>query len=131
MKRVLPYGADILATIVFSVLSITLTHAGEGDLDLRAKLIWATNGDKPKDPRLKEIDPKTAEKLAGVFKWKNYFEVGRTNFTVTVGATRKVTMSPKCDVKVQNLGGARQERHCMVRDSAPTRTLNHRQSIDY
>lgn len=76
---------------------------------MQAELIWGTNGDKPNDPRLKEIDPKTAKKLAGIFKWKNYFEVGRTNFTVAVGATRKVTMSPKCDVKVQNLGGSKVE----------------------
>ena len=109
MKRLPPFGQAILITTVFSTILVTLAGAGAGDLNLQAKLIWATNGDKPNDQDLKEVDPKTAEKLGGVFKWKSYYEVSRTNFTVAAATTKTVKMSPKCDVKVSNQGKSQLE----------------------
>jgi len=46
------------------------------------------------------------EKLRGVFKWKNYFEVNRQDFTVTATGPKKVKMSDLCEVQVQNLGNS-------------------------
>ena len=46
------------------------------------------------------------DKLRGVFKWKNYYEVNRQNFTVTSSAPKKVKMSGQCEIEVQNLGGS-------------------------
>src|SRR5262245_30150965 len=93
-----------LAVALVLLLSLAPVAAGSDDLNLQAKLIWGTNVNKPNDRKLKEVDTETAKKLRGVFKWKNYYEVGRTNFSVTPLTSKKVTMSPKCDLNVQNLG---------------------------
>src|SRR5205809_507143 len=104
MKHFFPRSQFVLvAGLLFSVCLIA-ARAGGDDLNLQAKLIWGSNGSKPKNPNVKAVDGETADKLRGVFKWKDYYEVSRTNFAVAVGATKKVTMSRKCDVNVQNLG---------------------------
>jgi len=109
MKKLPPLSYAILPAAVFGAILVTFAGAGAGDLNLQAKLIWGTNGGKPNDPSLKEVDPKTAEKLAGVFRWKSYYEVSRTNFTVAAATTKTVRMSPKCDVKVNNQGKSQLE----------------------
>jgi hypothetical protein len=73
------------------------------DLQLKAKLVWGTDSDKPEDRGLKELDPKLTERLKGVFKWKNYFEVREQKFSVPPGGPKKVEMSKKCEIEVQNL----------------------------
>ena len=83
-----------------------LARSGSGDLNLQAQLVWGTNNEKPDDPTLKEVDSSVAEKLRKVFKWKNYFEVKRQSFTVTVGSPKKVKISDSCVIEVQNLGSS-------------------------
>ncbi len=104
MKRVSSASQFALVAIVVFLFCLAAVKAGNDELKLQATLIWGTNGTKPKDPGLKDVEPETAKKLRGVFKWKNYYEVGRTNLTVAVGTGKMVTMSPKCEVSVQNLG---------------------------
>ena len=104
MKRFFPLGQFALVAVLFFFLCLIAVTAGGDDLNLQAKLIWGSNGSKPKNPNVKAVDRETADKLRGVFKWKDYYEVRRTNFTVAAGATTKVNMSRKCDVQVQNLG---------------------------
>ena len=55
---------------------------------------------------MRTVEPETAGKLAKVFKWQSYYEVSRTNFTVSAGGTKKVVMSPKCDIEVEYLGAS-------------------------
>ena len=75
-------------------------------MNLRAQLVWGTNNDKPDDPKLKEVDQQVKDKLRGVFKWKNYFEVNRQSFTAIASAPKKVRMSDLCEIEVQNLGNS-------------------------
>ena len=75
-------------------------------MNLRAQLVWGTNNDKPDDPKLKEVDQQVKDKLRGVFKWKNYFEVNRQSFTVIASVPKKVRMSDLCEIEVQNLGNS-------------------------
>lgn len=69
-----------------------------------AMLIWGTDGEKPqnKEKELKDVDPTLKEKFKNIFKWKNYFEVSRTNITVKPGEPREVELSKKCTVKINH-----------------------------
>ena len=78
--------------------------AEPGALSLQAQLVWGTDGAKPNDPKLRDLDPALKKKLAGVFKWKDYYEVDRQMITVPMSSKKRVRMSPKCDVEVDNLG---------------------------
>lgn len=99
----------LLASLAFVLISPPSTHAATGDLHVQAQLVWGTDGDKPPDPDVKRLDEATRKKLGSVFKWKNYFEVDRQNFKVTLSAKNRVRLSPKCEVEVQNLGGSQVE----------------------
>lgn len=78
-------------------------------MNLQAQLVWGTDDTKPKDPSLKDIDPKLKKKLKDVFKWKNYFVCRDQTFHVPASSIKKVQMSSKCQVQVENLGGSRIE----------------------
>jgi hypothetical protein len=74
------------------------------DLNLDAQLIWATNGKKPADTELKDVDARLREKLAKVFKWRSYFEVTRKPCLVKAGKPgpwTQVRMSGKCRLEIQ------------------------------
>ena len=76
-----------------------------GELKLEAILIWGTNDEKSPDPDHKAVDPKLARKLKKLpFKWKNYFEVNRSKFTLAEDQTQKIELSKECKIKVRNLG---------------------------
>ena len=105
MKKLIPFWQFALTTAAFFVYSDTVRCAS-ADLELQAQLVWGTNNDKPDDPKLKDVDPKVREKLRGVFKWKNYFEVNRQSFTVTAAGPKKVKMSDLCQLEVQSLGNS-------------------------
>jgi hypothetical protein len=42
------------------------------------------------------------KKFENIFKWKNYYEVSRTNIAVKPGEPRHVTLSSKCDLKINH-----------------------------
>jgi len=66
-----------------------------------ATLIWGTDGDKPQDKDLKEVDPALKEKFSKIFKWKNYYEVKRKQVSMSPGGDPKcLDMSDKCQVKI-------------------------------
>ncbi len=106
MKKLGAFCRLSVAAVVFFFACSCLVKSASADLSLSAQLIWGTNNEKPDDPKLKEITREVGEKLRGVFKWKNYFEVSRQNFKVNSSATRKVKMSEQCEIEVQNLGGS-------------------------
>jgi hypothetical protein len=105
MKR---FGAfcRLITAVAFLFACSCLVKTASTDLNLSAQLIWGTNNEKPDDPKLKEITPEVGEKLRGVFKWKNYFEVNRQNFKVSSAGTKRVKMSEHCEIEVQNLGSS-------------------------
>ncbi len=106
MKKPVPFDRMPLIAIVLFFASPSLASAGPTDLTLQAQLVWGTNNDKPDDPKLKEVETKVTDKLRGVFKWKNYFEVSRQSFAVPMSSPKKVKMSDHCEIEVQNLGNS-------------------------
>ncbi len=82
-----------------------------GETVFQVQLIWGTDGEKPKDKPLKEVDSKFQEKLKGIFKWKNYYEVNRQSIALAKDGSQKVKLSEKCDIQLKDLGNSRVEIH--------------------
>jgi hypothetical protein len=82
-----------------------LAGESKGDLKFEVQLIWGTNGEKPADKNLKEVEPRITEALKGIFKWKNYFEVTQMN-VVASKTIQRLKLSDKCQVEIQNLGNS-------------------------
>ncbi len=80
--------------------------AEEGDIHLLAQLVWATDGPKPADKELKEADVIVRARLRGVFRWKNYYEVGRKQLKLGSPGFSRVRLSPKCEIEVEHFGKA-------------------------
>ena len=91
----------------FFLLLATGTHALAADLKLEAQLIWGTNDALSPDPKHKPVERDVARKLKdSPFKWTNYFEVTRKQFTVPQGGTVRVAMSKDYEISVRYLGGS-------------------------
>src|SRR6266481_2171849 len=80
------------------------SQALAGDLKLQTQLVWGTDDSKPPEGKdYKPVEPAIEKKLRELpLKWKNYFEVRRTDFTVTPAVTKKVPLSEKCELNVLN-----------------------------
>ena len=92
--------AGLTALIFLSVLGL----AQATGVKTKAVLIWGSNDETSPDPKHKPVDPVLGKTLAGIFKWKYYFEVRKTEATIAEGATNSFVMSEKCIVEVKNLG---------------------------
>src|SRR5215472_15479464 len=94
-------------------LSLSLPHlgaAGSPEMNVQAVLVWGTNGEKPPNKNLKELEPELARKLSkSPYKWKNYFEVDRRLVTIPTNTSKRVPMSEHCELDVKNLGDDRIE----------------------
>ena len=76
--------------------------AQAADSKLEAVLVWATNGPKPKDSELKELSADVAKKIhCFPFKYTNYFEVNRKQFTLREGGSKSVSMSKDCKLTLK------------------------------
>ena len=84
--------------------------AGAAEMTVQAVLVWGTNGEKPPNKDLKELEPELARKLSKApYKWKNYFEVDRRLLTVSPSENKHVAMSEHCELEIKNLGDERIE----------------------
>lgn len=90
----------MLMGICFGGIGIEDLHAAPGDLKFEAQLIWGTDKAAPKSKDIKDPDPKILEKLKGVFKWKNYYEIDHKDLTVPKTGRSKVKMSSKCELEI-------------------------------
>lgn len=71
---------------------------------VQAVLIWGTDEAKPAAKNLKDVDSKLRDRLANVFKWKNYFEVNRQSATLpAVAKMQSLKLSDDCSVEVKLL----------------------------
>ncbi|MBI5801889.1 MAG: hypothetical protein HZA92_14355 [Verrucomicrobia bacterium] len=69
-----------------------------------AVLVWGTDEAKPTGKNLKEVDTKLRDRLANVFKWKNYFEVNRQSASLAASAkVQCLKLSDDCSVEVKLL----------------------------
>ena len=87
--------------ILLTVLALGMTSVFATEQKLQAKLIWGTDDAKPSVANLKEVDAKLKDKFCGIFKWKNYFEVGQEHFSLAPDEVKKVKMSAKCEIEVR------------------------------
>ncbi|MGV3772240.1 MAG: hypothetical protein ACO1QB_05015 [Verrucomicrobiales bacterium] len=71
-------------------------------LKLKSVLIWGTDGDKPDDPSLKDLDEEVKKKLRKIFKWKEYHLVRVQNLHLAPGEKKKIELSSKCTVEGEN-----------------------------
>lgn len=110
ITRLSLFSSGILAMclVLFAAVGPAQTLAA-GDTVYQVQLIWGTNGEKPKDSHLKDVDPKLQEKLKGVFKWKNYFEVNSKPLTIPKEGAKRLKLSDKCEIEVEDLGKSRAE----------------------
>jgi hypothetical protein len=76
-------------------------------LKLRAQLIWGTNDPLPDDPKHKDVSEGLKKRLQGVFKWNNYTEINRHDLSIPAKGTKRVRLSPQCEVEVRDQGDNR------------------------
>jgi hypothetical protein len=103
-----PVSTLLLAGFLSMALS-GLSESAAAEHSFQVQLIWGTDGDKPKNQSLNDVDSKLQEKLKGVFKWKNYFEVTQKPLTISRSGSEKLKLSDKCDIQVREVGSARIE----------------------
>ena len=93
---------------MFALLLLLTLGAGRAlaaEMKLEAHLIWGTNDEKSPDPSHKRVGPRIQKRLSLLpFKWKNYFEVNRRQFSVDKDGSKKLSLSKDCEVEVHNLG---------------------------
>lgn len=76
------------------------------DLDVRIRLIWGTDDDPSKYPKLPEVSAQVAEPLKKIFKWKHYLKVNDVPVSVPDGKTVRKELSDKCAVELKTQGKA-------------------------
>lgn len=69
---------------------------------MRATLIWGCDDENPKDQTIKPVDAEMSKRLHGIFKWKHYFIVTNMTAVVPEKMSKKMVLSKKCEVEVQN-----------------------------
>ncbi|HEY3915290.1 MAG TPA: hypothetical protein VGN61_12450 [Verrucomicrobiae bacterium] len=98
---------------LLALLFFTATAAARaGDVQLEARLVWGTSGDKI-DANCKPVDPELAGKLHGMFKWKNYYEITNRIADLVPNKVRTIKMSDECTLQLKSLGGSRIEVNCI------------------
>ena len=97
--------ARLALLLVLSATVLTLSAQSKAaEQKFAAILIWGTDGEKPteKEKELKDVDAGLKDKFKNIFKWKNYYEVSRTNVTVKPGEQQKLMLSSKCEVRINH-----------------------------
>jgi hypothetical protein len=89
--------------LLLAVLGMGLTARASAEaVKLEAILIWGTNDATSPDPNHKPVSDAMAKKLA-CFKYSNYFEVNRKQFTLAADGKGKARLSKDCEVSVKKL----------------------------
>lgn len=101
--------ANLKATRVLGWVCIVLTgwvcapcRATAAELKYQAQLVWGTDDTKPPDGKqYKPVQLDIQKKLQELpLKWKNYFEVRRTDFNLNPTQPKKVPLSDKCELDI-------------------------------
>ena len=105
--------------LIWTILGLLALTAGAismsaGEMKLQATLVWGTDdAAPPAGKNYKPVDPEILKKLQQdlPLKWKHYFEVSRTNFTLQPKTLKQVAVSAKCQLDLQNMtsGGSELE----------------------
>lgn len=104
--KIIPQS-KIWAGLALTALLADPSLVQAADTKVEARLIWGTNDEKSPNPDHKKVDDALAKKLKAMpFKWNNFFEVNRTNFTLVSTNYTKVVMSKQCSIDVKDSGKA-------------------------
>lgn len=78
------------------------SQANAPEIKLQTQLVWGTDDAKaPEGKNYKPVEPDILKRLKELpLKWKNYFEVRRTDFSVMPALAKKVPLSDKCELNV-------------------------------
>ena len=100
--------AAVWVCAALAVLGFTPPRAHAAELKLQTQLIWGTDDSKPPDGKnYKPVEPDIQKKLKELpLKWKNYFEVKRTDFALGQALTKTIPLSEKCALSVLNQGNS-------------------------
>ncbi len=90
------------AALIALATAYALAAEKVADLKLQSQLVWGTDDAKPPEGKnYKPVEPDIQKKLQELpLKWKHYFEVRRTDFTLGQALTKKVPLSDKCELNV-------------------------------
>lgn len=97
-----------LRCLVLAVLLIA-GFAQAGEIKVESTLIWGTNDEKSPNPQHRPVHPELSQKLARMFKWKNYFQEKRVVQVIPAKAAKRFRMSPKCEIEITELEGPKLE----------------------
>src|SRR5437868_5071902 len=101
-------SALIWLCAALGVLAAEPATVRAAEIRLQTQLVWGTDDSKPPDGKdYKPVEPAIQKKLKELpLKWKNYFEVKRTDFSVVPSVAKHVPLSEKCELNVlgQNNG---------------------------
>jgi hypothetical protein len=104
------FAVGLALTAAATFAWVTPGSAGDSKpapLGLRVQLIWGTNDPLPDDPKHKEVSATLKKKLQGVFKWNNYAEINRQDITLPPKGSKRVRLSPQCEVELRDQGDNR------------------------
>jgi len=81
-----------------------LPRALAGSLNLRVQLVWGTDVARPKEAKYEPLETKIKDKLARVFKWKNYFVIHEHKVALShQDGAKRLKMSAKCEIELKYL----------------------------
>jgi len=98
---------------ILAAFFLTALFAGSAraeDIKIEALLIWGSNLDTNLNAKVQ--DTRVTEALAKAFKWKNYSQITNRTAIIAGDATQTLEMSPKCSIKVKNLGAGKVQVEC-------------------
>jgi hypothetical protein len=78
------------------------------DAQIKAQLIWGTDGDKPQGKDLKEVAPEVREKLRHL-RWKNYWVVKAEVVGIKGKEVKRTVLSDKCAIDLTETADGRLE----------------------
>jgi hypothetical protein len=99
----------LLRWIVVAATLLAFTCAQAAEIKVEVMLVWGANEAKSPNAKHKPVDKELAKKLGDVFKWKYYFEVNRQTETIPSRATKRIKVSPKCEIDITELEGPKVE----------------------
>ena len=99
MKRLLPL-------VVLLVFCAPAVPDESEPAKFHVQLIYATNSEKPPAKGWKKVGPKLRKELSPVFRWKEFWQVSRTEVAVRAsnGAKTRLTESRELEIQFQSDG---------------------------
>jgi len=86
------------------MLCCSLLADGPADLHMRVQLVWGTDGAPPEGAKYKPLELQIKNRLARVFKWKNYFLIHEQKFVLGAQDDEKrLKLSAKCEIELKRL----------------------------